>query len=309
MIPSASLMVLSAHALAGLTTLAFILRRDRVVAPAILPCLLGLAAGPLGIVIALVLTKVNRRFPGNAPARDWTELLCGRAEVRDRRLVDRVCDNRVRHPSPGELSSFYDILRFGNVTMRQRVVATVVRSFEPALAPVIARALTDPDQSVRAQAAAAATDFQNNFTSRRRALEARAASSGDPAAKTELAMLLGQNAEIVLFSDTVRATLLNESIAALTELRDCNALSPAADRRLAELLLMSGRPEQARTLLETPGAATDDATLLCRLDALFRSGEFDALREACVRLRVSGPVSGDRLTPIVEFWGTGSVAA
>ncbi len=127
--------------------------------------------------------------------------------------VARMLDGRVLHARPDTLHSLVTVMRHGTVAERRRALETVVRSFQPALSPLIALALTDGDQTIRALAAAASARVVQNLAVARAALEA----NGDDAeARAALAALLADHARAnVLLSDSQRTHLRDDALALL----------------------------------------------------------------------------------------------
>lgn len=133
----------------------------------------------------------------------------GRAQRGAGLTVARMLDGRVLYPEPDTLHSLVTIMRHGRVAERRRALETVVRSFEPALSPLIALALTDGDQTIRALAAAASARVVQNLATGRAALEA----ATGPARDAALAAMLADHARgNVLLSDTQRANLRDEAL-------------------------------------------------------------------------------------------------
>lgn len=168
--------------------------------------------GPLGVLVA-------RPFRGGAIASRADEAVFGAARKQTAHRgadlkVARMLDGRVHHAAPETLGSLVTIMRHGDVPARRRALETVVRSFEPALSPLIALALTDGDQTIRALAAAASARVGQNLVRARATLEAR--DGDDPATAATLAALLADHARAdVLLSDSQRAHLRDDAVAAI----------------------------------------------------------------------------------------------
>jgi hypothetical protein len=123
------------------------------------------------------------------------------------------------------------------VAERRRALETVVRSFEPALSPLIALALTDSDQTIRALAAAASARVAENLVLARARLSARVADGGDPDAVTNLARLLGDHARSdVLLSDSQRLHLREDAVATMAAAGSGGADDQHADMRDALMI-------------------------------------------------------------------------
>ncbi|KQM23831.1 MULTISPECIES: hypothetical protein [unclassified Sphingomonas] len=129
--------------------------------------------------------------------------------------VARMLDGRVLHAEPDTLHSLVTVMRHGKVADRRRALETVVRSFQPALSPLIALALTDSDQTIRALAAAASARVVQNLSDGRAMLEAKGA---DGEARATLIALLADHARAnLLLSDSQRAHLRDDALALLDD--------------------------------------------------------------------------------------------
>ncbi|WP_230635976.1 hypothetical protein [Sphingomonas sp. Leaf4] len=129
--------------------------------------------------------------------------------------VARMLDGRVLHAEAETLHSLVTVMRHGHVAERRRALETVVRSFQPALSPLIALALTDSDQTIRALAAAASARVVQNLAVGRAALEADAA-NGETRA-TLIALLADHARANVLLSDSQRGHLRDDALALLDD--------------------------------------------------------------------------------------------
>ncbi len=166
--------------------------------------------GVFGPVALLLVSQIVRRLPHRTQAvADLPEPV--QRPTRARRgatlAAARMLDGRVMHAAPDTLDSLVTVMRHGEVAQRRLALETVVRSFQPALSPLVALALTDGDQTIRALAAAASARVVQNLALARTALETR----GDHAA---LAALLADHARAnVLLSDTQRSHLRDDALA------------------------------------------------------------------------------------------------
>ena len=243
--------------------------------------------GPLGLLVALPLARSVKP----AAHRSDDEMfgpVAGRSAQRGARLaVARMLDGRVHHATPDTLSSLVTIMRHGAVAERRRALETVVRSFEPALSPLIALALTDSDQTIRALAAAASARVAENLVLARARLSARVADGGDPDAATNLARLLGDHARSdVLLSDSQRLHLREDAVATMAA-----AVSDGADERHAD---------------------TRDALMI---EAFWAAGDYDAIDWMATAIQASvdrtdAPIgANDRgASTLANWWLTGAVA-
>lgn len=79
-------------------------------------------------------------------------------------VLARMLDRRITFPATDQVESLVTILRSGCLTARRKALETAVRSFEPRLSTLIAAALRDEDQTIRALAAAASAQVGHNLT-------------------------------------------------------------------------------------------------------------------------------------------------
>ena len=217
--------------------------------------------GPAGIAVALPL--VRRR---TAPAAQTDDAIFGPAAVRVGQrgaslAAARMLDGRVHHAGPETLSSLVTILRHGDVGARRRALETVVRSFEPSLSPLIALALTDGDQTIRALAAAASSRVAHNLMLTRATLAER---TDDPEAASRLVALLADHARAdVLLSDSQRGHLRDDAVAMMP------ATDPARQALAIEALWAAGDyaaidAMAADTLAAGPEATSPEALTVAR---------------------------------------------
>ena len=193
--------------------------------------------GPLGLLVALPigrLSRLNRQRSND----DMFGPVARRSTQRGARLaVARMLDGRVHHARPDTLSSLVTIMRHGAVAERRRALETVVRSFEPALSPLIALALTDGDQTIRALAAAASARVAENLVLARARASARVADDTDPDAATNLAKLLGDHARSdVLLSDSQRLHLREDAVATMVAAVPSGTADPRSGTRDALMM-------------------------------------------------------------------------
>ena len=204
--------ILAGHA--ALSAAAYALWLRHATAIGLAPAILG-AVGPVGLLAGVLAHRPAR--PTRAVTDD--EAVFGPMPARRRHrgamlAVARMLDGRVHHGEPETAHSLVTMMRHGDVGDRRRALETVVRSFQPALSPLVALALTDSDQTIRALAAAASARVVQNLALSRAAIEARVEAGTDPEARDALADLLADHARAnVLLSDSQRAHLRADAVA------------------------------------------------------------------------------------------------
>ena len=275
---------LAAHAASSAIGFVTRLRHDTTTGFA--PAMLGVL-GPLGLLAALPITRIFRPSVQRSDDEMFGPV-AGHSTQRGARLaVARMLDGRVHHATPDTLSSLVTIMRHGAVAERRRALETVVRSFEPALSPLMALALTDGDQTIRALAAAASARVAENLVLARARLSARVADGVDPDAAVRLATLLADHARSdVLLSDSQRLHLREDAVATMA-----GEISRGAD---------------------DPRSATRDALTM---EALWAAGDYDAIDRTAAAIEASSeqpdpPIDkGDRSArTLANWWLTGATA-
>lgn len=271
--------VMAVHSALTMAGLAAWLRRGA--AGGFASAMLGVL-GPIGLLAALPLGRLSRAGVPRA-----SDELLGRVSPRMARrgarlAVARLLDGRIRHATPETLGSLVTIMRHGNVAARRRALETVVRSFEPALSPLIALALTDRDQTIRALAAAASARVVENLASARERLSARIALAaegpdGTDAAQT-LARLLADHARAdVLLSDSQRIHLREDAVATIAAgTADGGGTADARDRQtmLLETFWANGDYAAIDTMVAAIETQPADASTrdMARLAQWWRAG-------------------------------------
>lgn len=287
-----------AHGLATFLAIVVVAVRARHRRPPYVLSMVGASAfGPVAMLIAFAVARARveaMRAGGATPAR-MSHLTLMPPRGSGRRLVDRIAEDQVALPTSAMLGSLHDMLRYGDIAGRQSAIATVVTNFEPRLSSIIARALTDPEQSVRAQAAAAATEITASLHKTRKAM----AQGDDP--RSFAAYLVEQGRHNVLLSDGMRRQLLEQAASLLRPLADDGT---SAQVHYAAVLSDLGRGADARRMLE-PHVDWDtgaEAVLLLYIETLYRDGRYDMLDAVAGRLLNRPAHLDDRLRDVARFW-------
>lgn len=164
--------------------------------------------------------------------------------------VARMLDGRVCIPKADKVEPLCTVLRHGTLERRCAALQAVVRSFEPGLTPLVAIALADPDQTVRALAAATSAQVSANLAARIAHMEAEASPSVED--RYEYAMLLFDHAcRNVLLSRSQAGHLRQNARVGLAAVLNDPSL-PAAMRDTAVVAmnqLAGSRPNQAEARL------------------------------------------------------------
>ncbi|MCW1381897.1 hypothetical protein OLX02_03590 [Novosphingobium sp. KCTC 2891] len=208
---------------------------------------LGAVLGPPAI-LALLLIRPWSRPRSRA---DRTDIGARGNTGADRRktpstelTIARLLDERISFPRHDKVESLASILKHGPLDSRCRALQTVVRSFEPRLTPLVAMALADPDQTVRALAAATSAQISANLSDR--IARAEAEPTPDIHDQYDFAMLLFEHGcNNVLLSQSQRSMLRNKARSRLTAvLRDPRLRGKRCDAAADALSQLNGEKLQ-----------------------------------------------------------------
>ena len=166
---------------------------------------LGAIIGPCGIMVLARLrpwrTSVRQRRPTRFPIGKKQKSASATPSI-----VLRLLDHRTRFPDQESVESLATILRHGDLQSRCKALETAVRSFEPQLSSLVAIALADPDQTVRALAAATSAQVSANLMERVAKIEAMPPTTA--AEQYDFAMfLLDHGCSNVLLSHSQRVSM------------------------------------------------------------------------------------------------------
>ena len=208
----------------------------------------------------------------------------------------------------GAVESFADLIRFGDIDQKLAVVALLARRFDPRFAPVLKAALSDPDASVRVQAATAAAHIEDAFVDRWVEAERRTeARKSDPKAHAVLARLLDDYAFAGILDERREDELRK---AAEASYRTALRLDPQDEDALVDLgrlLIRLDRHEEALDVLKPLMTAPSVDAAAWLLEALFRLGRFDELHRLAGRM--GADALPERLEDAVALWRPEEAAA
>ncbi len=123
------------------------------------------AAGAGGALLANLLCLWFSRFA--TAFGDWFNTIFPSPEITHAEAVDE--DLRTGRDEAGkiyEVTSFMDVLRYGNDDQKRRALSKVTAQFTPGFAPVLKQALADESNMIRVQAATAISIIENRFQER-----------------------------------------------------------------------------------------------------------------------------------------------
>ena len=223
---------------------------------------IGSAFGPCGIAAMAVANRIRWRVPrASTPVGIQLHPDTGTVGPADINVVHRVLEDRIAFPEADQVESLAVTLRFGEQAARQKALQTVVRSFEPRLSPLIALALSDKDQAIRALAAAASAQISNDIALAVAEMDTKLAAGVELAELLPLVLrIAGHGCHDVLLPRTQQLALCRASASYLAA-----HLPQAGSREQGKAMRVAlTEIEEVLALAEAgqPGAAADPS-LLC----------------------------------------------
>lgn len=269
---------LAGHVLVSASLVAWVVRRRRRADRA--TWLLAIAFPALGGLAPLMLligAPVHALFRATARSlADWHRLLF------PERRVDPVAAlvDRLDTEADTEAVGFLDVLISGTLDQKMTVLAVLAQRYRPAFAPVLRRALRDPNPSLRVQAATAMNRIERDWQNRRRDLEAAVAADPDHGGAHAA---LGRH-----WDDRAHGGLVDAQAAAEARAEARRHYQGALERQpdlpglrtaIGRLMVRDGAFAEAAAWFEARlGTATTPATLGWYLEALYQLGRHDDLR-------------------------------
>lgn len=270
---------------------------------------LTLTLGPAGPVATALLALLTAVFTRTAkPFDEWYEsLFPDDQDTRSELLYRRLLTGREDALAEGSVNSLTDVLFTGTTRAKQAVVALLARRFRSDFAPALQIALSDPEASIRVQAATAASTIDERYHAKRLELEdAARAAPDDPTA----ALALGRHLDDYAFAGLLDSDRQREvMLAALTALRTANRGLGAredVDLAIGRLMLRLGMIEEAEMHLSGLILRYEDPRpLLWHAECLFLLRRFDELRQLLddprlTQLALREEYSG--VNPMINLW-------
>lgn len=233
--------------------------------------------GSAGALLALGVMKWSRLEGGTA---EWFATLFPESAHHDLEVSASSARMAMTTESDGEVLPLVDLLESGDEFQKQAVVALVARSFRPSLAPLLQRALQDPSNAVRVQAATTLARIEGEFLEREVELrrDLAEAGGGDDDCTLKLARLLDDYAFTGLLDpereEQNRTGALDLYLDYLTRHPDDSTVRTA----VARLLIRRGDYEGAEPWLEPVGNG-DPGTqgTMWRMEIAFRLERWEEL--------------------------------
>jgi tetratricopeptide (TPR) repeat protein len=273
------------------------------------------ALGPFGTAGTLLSVGLGRYYDRRAtPVDEWRRTLFPDAEEDPDAKLWALVDLR-NTDRPSAIAPFVDVIEHGALAQKQAVVALIAKHFRPAFAPALRRALHDPQNAVRVQAATAVSLIEAQATSTALDLDRqRRESPDDP----QVLLQLARHEDAYAFTGLLDPGRERESRGrAVDAYRAYVLLRPddvSALHELGRLYVRLARYGEALECFEQVMEHEDSATArLWIMECLFHLRRFGELRhrarEGAVRVSGDPAALPIETQQVLKLWAPGAAPA
>lgn len=231
----------------------------------------------LSVLVHLWFMRVSQTFA------EWFASIFPRQKLsRPERVFDDLTYGRDQNPQAYSVVPFLDVMEIGSEAQKRKALSRMTEFFEPQFASAFKKALGDPSNAIRVQAATAVTKIENRFLEELMKI-------------TELARRYPKDANIKLalaehYDDYAFTGVLDEERESVNRMRALEFYQEYLDLkpgdinvriRTGRLMLRLNMEQEAadwfnRCLLD---GYSSDSLIIWYLEALFRAGRFSDLRK------------------------------
>ncbi len=268
--------------------------------------------GPIGPVAAIATGSLLLFFH-----RDWFDFQAWYASLFPTDTRSRVTDlyeslmRRRRSTAGGAVESFADILSSGDAAKKRLVIGLLTRHFRPGFAPALKLALTDTDPSVRTQAATAVATIEGRFLARAQLLQRKVRERPKSFKRLEqLARHYDDYAFTGLLDSERERDNRIRALESYQQALKVRPRDPGLWLAIGRLLVRERRYDAAAswfTVAEARGLISADM-MLWNLEALFKLGRYDKVREAIAQhgqLFLAGGKHPPQVPDVIRLWSAG----
>ncbi len=237
--------------------------------------------GAFGTVLAVLLhlwfMQVSQTFA------EWFATIFPHQKLsRPERVYDDITYGRDQNPMTYSVIPFLEVMEIGSEAQKRKALSRMTEFFEPQFAPAFKKALGDPSNSIRVQAATAVTKIENQFLEELMKI-------------TELSRRYPKDANIKLalaehYDDYAFTGILDEEreslnrARALEHYREYLEMKPGDINvriRSGRLMLRLGMDQEAADWFNAcmVDGYSSDSLIIWYLEALFRAGRYAELRK------------------------------
>ena len=269
-------------------------------------------AGPLATGLLALMTAVFTRAA--RPFDEWYDALFpDDQETRSEVLYRRLLEGREDAVVEGSVNSLTDVLFTGTTRAKQAVVALLARRFRSEFAPALQMALSDPEASIRVQAATAASTIEERYHATRLELEDAVRDAPESAdALLDLARHLDDYAYAGVLDEDRQQAVMADALAAYRSANRRLGAREDVDLAIGRLMLRLDLIEEAELHLSALSLRYEDPRpMLWHAECLFRLRRFDELRRVLddpklAQLGLREEYTG--VNPMINLWQVSGLA-
>ncbi|MBF0587766.1 MAG: hypothetical protein HQL53_01415 [Magnetococcales bacterium] len=263
--------------------------------------------GPIGALFTFWLDMRYRRY--TRPAEEWFSALFPEEETGDAEILAEKLDMDAQEGRSGSVMPFADVLKYGEQSQKQAMIAMALKQFQPRYAPVLKQALLDQDNAVRVQAATAITHLENRFLERTMKLEEeQKLRPNDPEFLLELARHYDDYAFTGILDDVRERENRDQAIQVYRHYLELKPGDTRVQLAVGRNLMRRDLVQEAADFLE-PLATHEGAVTQMRMwymESLFLLGRHNDLEEAArgylAHVREIGEDGNMQVIETVQFW-------
>lgn len=247
--------------------------------------------GTLGTVLALLQSLFYLRFRSSFD--EWYKTIFPRGSYDKAEWVAEELElGRDENPKNYSVIPFMDVMEVGSEAQKRNALSKMTASFHPRFSPAFKRALLDESSSIRIQAATAITRIENNFHERLLKID-------------RLHKEMPRNAVVLKalaehYDDYAFTSLLDEgrekenrerAYQHYTQYLDLRPDDTTVHPRIGRLLIRMGRDDEAIRWIKRclDEGYTSDTMKLWYIEVLFRTGQYELLRQAASNYQLNAP--------------------
>lgn len=268
-----------------------------------------LTLGPAGPLATGLLAAMTAAFTRTArPFDEWYDsLFPDDHETRSELLYRRLLEGREDAVAEGSVNSLTDVLFTGTTRAKQAVVALLARRFRSEFAPALQMALSDPEASIRVQAATAASTIEERYHAGRLELEDAVRAAPEEAdALLALARHLDDYAYAGVLDDDRQRVVMADALDAYRAANRRLGAREDIDLAIGRLMLRLDMIEEAELHLSGLSLRYENPRpMLWHAECLFRLRRFAELRQVLddpklAQLGLREEYTG--INPVINLW-------
>lgn len=239
------------------------------------------AFGTLGVVLSWLMTWFYRRYA--MTFRLWFVSIFPRiAPTLPEATYTGIVSGRDESDKPYSVIPFMDVMIVGTETQKREALSKMTSRFDPRFAPAIKRALSDPSNAIRVQAATSMARIENQYLARSMEIEhVLRAQPNEPDVLIAVARHYDDYAFTGLLDEEFERANRDRALAMYERYYRLQPDNAEARLQIGRLLVRSGRLQEARDWFRqtVKDGKQTPAMMSWYLESLYRLKAFDELRQ------------------------------